>query len=227
MKVGLLIYSDMTEVEFVCVHECLSKVYQLGFPNPPECHIIGVQTEVLGWNGIVIKPHHYYKHVNLDTYDLLFIPGGWSSRRVRYNQDLITWLKGWDPAKPIAAVCSGTLILGEAGFLAGRKGTIHTLGMEAAKPYCTEVLKQRVVEDGNVITSGGIMAAYDLGLYLVEKFWGPEARAAIALQDEYRDVQSDPKTADILPHLDKWYDGGHIPSNKRPADWFEPSRDLG
>jgi hypothetical protein len=73
MKVGFIVYSDMTEIEFVCVHECLSKVKQLGFSNPPENHLIGVTPEVPGWNGIMIRPHHRYPDVDLTEYGLLVV----------------------------------------------------------------------------------------------------------------------------------------------------------
>lgn len=225
MKVGFITYCDMTEIEFICVHECLSKVHQLGFPKPPECHVIGVQREVLGWNGIVIKPHHYFAEIGVNDFDLMVVPGGWASRRTRYNAAFVQWLRGWDTHKTIASCCSGSLILGEAGFLKGKRATAHSLAFGNLKPYCAEVVAQRVVEDGNVITAGGLMAAFDLGLHLVAKFWGADARRAIAHQDEYRDVQVDPLTVPLLPKLDTWYAGGHIDSNKRPADWFAPPPD--
>ena len=224
MKAGHVIYSDMTECEFVSAHECLSKVWQLDFPSPPENHVIGVTPEVLGWNGIIIQPHHHFVDVDLSEYDLLVVPGGWASRTVRYNADFVSWLKTWDRQKTIAACCSGALILAEAGFLSGKRATTHTLALETLGKYeCVEVRKERVIEDGNVITAGGIMAAYDLGLYLVEKFWGEEARRAVAHQDEYRDVQKDPRTKDLLPELDTWYRGGHLAPTKRPAEWYLPS----
>jgi cyclohexyl-isocyanide hydratase len=48
------------------------------------------------------------------------------------------------------------------------------------------VTTRRVVDAGRIVTAGGVSSALDLGLYLVEKFWGAEARAAIAKQMEYR-----------------------------------------
>lgn len=221
MKVGFVVYSDMTEIEFTCVHECLSKVTQLGFPDPPESHVIGVTREVLGWNGIRIQPHHHYCDVDLREYGLLVVPGGWASRQVRHDAAFIRWLQGWDRSRYIASCCSGALILGEAGFLRGKRATTHVLAFDTLKPYCAEVVPARVVEDGRVITAGGLMAAYDLGLYLVEKFWGADVRRAVAHQDEYRDVQTHPQVSALLPALDIWYAGGHLSSNVRPADWID------
>jgi cyclohexyl-isocyanide hydratase len=225
MKVGFLIYSDATEVEYVTAQECLSKVYQLGIPNPPECHIIGLTPEVIGWNGIIIKPHHHYPDVDLKDYDLLVIPGGLTSRVVRYDKPFMTWLKMWDGDKSIASICSGALILGEAGFLRGKRATTHVLAMGTLAPYCREVVKSRVVEDGNVITAGGIMAGMELGLYLVEKFYGPDVRRRVAHQCEYRDVEKHPEYKRLVAELDTWYAGGHGRISRRPASWVAPPPD--
>ena len=105
MKVGLVVYSDMTEVEVVCVHECLAKVWQLDFPNPPENHLIGVTPEVIGWNGIVIKPHHHFPEVDLAGYDLLVVPGGWAGLAgfCYAGIGVVEFLAGWKLAKVKAA----------------------------------------------------------------------------------------------------------------------------
>ena len=224
MRVGFVIYHDTTECEFVSVNECLGKVRQLGLPNPPENHIIGVTPEVVGWNGIVIKPHTVYREADIQSYDLLVIPGGQASRTVRYDEDFMAWFRGRDPKRPLAACCSGSLILAEAGFLQGKRATTHALAIETLREYAdVEVVAERVVEDGNVITAGGIMAAFDLGLHLVEKFWGPNARRAVAHQSEYRDIQVHPRTVGLLPELDGWHRGGHSRVHNRPADWLGPT----
>lgn len=219
MRIGYIVYNDTTECEFVSVNEVLGKVYQLDFPNPPDNVVIGVTPRVIGWNGIVIEPHCTYADVDKNDFDLLVVPGGQASRTVRYDTDFIRWLKGWGTDKPIASCCSGALILAEAGFLSGRRATCHSLAFETLAEYPdVEVVKQRVVEDGNVTTSGGIFAAIDLGLHLVERYWGEEARRAIAHQDEYRDIEHLKRSGEIeLPEAE-WYSGGHLPVHKRPAD---------
>ena len=147
MRVGFVIYHDTTECEFVSVNECLGKVRQLDLPNPPENHIIGVTPEVVGWNGIVIKPHTVYREADIQSYDLLVIPGGQASRTVRYDEEFMAWFRGWDPERTLAACCSGALILAEAGFLQGKRATTHALAIETLREYDdVEVVSERVVE---------------------------------------------------------------------------------
>ena len=55
------------------------------------------------------------------------------------------------------------------------------------RPFCREVVTdRRVVDEGRIVTAGGVSSSLDLGLYLVEKYWGAEARKTIAAQMAYR-----------------------------------------
>ena len=59
--------------------------------------------------------------------------------------------------------------------------------MDLLRPLCREVVtNRRVVDEGRVVTAGGVSWSLDLGLYLVEKYWGIDARVRIANQMEYR-----------------------------------------
>jgi cyclohexyl-isocyanide hydratase len=228
MKAGFIVYSDMTEIEFVCVHECLSKVFQLDFPDPPECHLIGLTPEIVGWNGIVIRPHHLYTQVEANAFDLMIVPGGLTSRTVRYDKAFMAWLTARDRTKPIVSICSGALILAEGGFLNGKRATTHTLAKPQLAAYSDiTIVDERIVDEGAVVTAGGLMAGFDLGLHLVERFWGAEARRIIAQQDEYRDVAKHPDAEKLMRELDHWHKGGHRRANLRPANWVAPPPDDG
>jgi cyclohexyl-isocyanide hydratase len=59
--------------------------------------------------------------------------------------------------------------------------------MDLLEPFCREVVRdERIVDEGTVITAGGVASSLDLGLYLVERFWGAEPRERIAEVMEYR-----------------------------------------
>src|SRR5207249_2993217 len=100
---------------------------------------------------------------------------------------LIDYLKTWGDERPLASVCTGALLLGRAGYLRGLRATTHHRAYDLLRPFCREVITDaRVVDEGRVVTAGGVASSLDLGLYLVEKFWGAEARQKIAAQMEYR-----------------------------------------
>jgi len=101
----------------------------------------------------------------------------------------LDWLKSWGPPtkeRPVVSVCTGSLLLGAAGYLKALRATTHHNAFDALKPLCREVVTdRRIVEDGRVVTAGGVASSLDLGLYLVEKYWGAAARETIAAQQEY------------------------------------------
>jgi len=94
----------------------------------------------------------------------------------------VDWLKTAAPAKLKVSVCTGALLLGAAGFLKGRRATTHPGALKDLEPYCDKVLTDRIVDEGSVITGGGVSASLDLGLHVVERLAGPEARSRIAAQ---------------------------------------------
>ncbi|MET9800120.1 DJ-1/PfpI family protein [Streptomyces sp. NPDC006368] len=74
----------------------------------------------------------------------------------------------------LGAVCSGTMLLSAAGITAGRPCTTHHVALEDLKAQGGHVVGGRVVDDGDLVTCGGVTSGIDLGLWLVERFFGPD-----------------------------------------------------
>ncbi len=84
-------------------------------------------------------------------------------------------------------MCTGALLLGEAGYLRGKRATTPHRGYNLLRPYCAGVVTdRRIVDEGQVVTAGGVASSLDLGLYLVERLWGPFARMKTAAHMENR-----------------------------------------
>src|SRR5262245_12869299 len=97
-------------------------------------------------------------------------------------------MKTWGDERPLASVCPGALLRGRAGYLKDKRAATDRLTVGLLRPLCREVVtNRRVIDEGRVVTAGGVSSSLDLGLCLVEKFWGAEARVKIAAQMEYRD----------------------------------------
>jgi len=94
--------------------------------------------------------------------------------------------------KPVASVCTGALILQSAGLLAGRRATTHFLSREELTE--ADVVTDRVVVDGRVITAGGVSASIDLGLKILEMNFGRELADEVAARIEYVAAPSKPAT---------------------------------
>jgi putative intracellular protease/amidase len=125
---------------------------------------------------------------------VLVVPGGgWGSRSERgawaeagrgVLPALIT--ERFAAGSVIAAVCTGTMLLAAAGLLDGRPAITHHGAIDDLSATGARVIGEaRVVDDGQIVTAGGITAGLDLGLWLVQRYSGPAAAAAAATELEY------------------------------------------
>ena len=104
------------------------------------------------------------------------------TRLLQRDSEFVDWLKSASSAKLKISVCTGALLLGAAGFLRGKRATTHPQALKELAPYCDAVLTDLIVDEGDVITGGGVASSLYLGLHVVQQLAGPEARARIATQ---------------------------------------------
>jgi cyclohexyl-isocyanide hydratase len=88
-------------------------------------------------------------------------------------------------ARFVTSVCTGSLALGAAGLLRGKRAACHWAWRDALALFGATAIAERVVRDGNIVTGGGVTAGIDFALSLVADIAGPEAAQAIQLQIEY------------------------------------------
>ncbi|HSO96982.1 MAG TPA: DJ-1/PfpI family protein [Acidimicrobiia bacterium] len=119
--------------------------------------------------------------------DLLLVPGGLATRRIAAaGGPIVDWIRGADPTTAYTtSVCTGALLLGAAGILAGRRATTHWMAYDHLRRYGADPTEERVVTDGKVITAAGVSAGIDLALTVVDRLYGPETAQAIQLGIEY------------------------------------------
>ena len=90
-----------------------------------------------------------------------------------------------NPAVTVATVCGGALALAMAGLIKGRHAVTHVQGMPALEATGVHAVPARVVDDGDLISSGGVTSGLDLGLYLVEREFGASAALAVEQLFQY------------------------------------------
>ena len=118
--------------------------------------------------------------------DVVLVPGGAGNRPLLDDDEVLGWLREVDQrTKWTTSVCTGSLVLGAAGLLEGRRATGHWLYLEPLRAYGAEPVVERFVEDGKVITAAGVSAGIDMALHLVGREAGPEVAQAIQLAIEY------------------------------------------
>ena len=122
----------------------------------------------------------------LSACDILCVPGG--SGCANAMEDIVfmnTVRRLGEGAQYITSVCTGSLILGAAGLLSGRKATSHWAWSDMLPEFGAIPETGRVVRDGNIFTGGGVTAGMDLALTVIGEIAGPHAAQAIQLGAEY------------------------------------------
>ncbi len=90
-----------------------------------------------------------------------------------------------NPEVTVATVCGGSLILAMAGLIEGRNATTHVLAHDVLGATGVNVVAARVVDDGDLVTAGGVTSGLDLGLHLIEREYGPKIAHAVETLFEY------------------------------------------
>ena len=148
-----------------------------------EVVIAGLQAGAIeGGHGITVVPDTTIEEINVEKYDAVILPGGYPGY-VNLGKDervLDSVKNAFEMEKLVAAICGAPSVLAKAGILKGKKATIYP-GMEAGLTGAKHS-NERVVVDGNIVTSQGPGTAVEFGVKLVEILAG-ETRAR-ELKDE-------------------------------------------
>lgn len=118
--------------------------------------------------------------------DLVLVPGGTGTRDLLGDERLLRWLRTAHATSTwTTSVCTGSLLLGAAGILDGLRATSHWLELENLAAFGAIPTDERVVAEGKVVTSAGVSAGIDMGLWLAARIAGEEFAKAIQLVLEY------------------------------------------
>lgn len=183
MKIAFVLFDGLTFLDFIGLYDVVYRFNMFEETKGTTWDICGLTEEIKDELGLTIKVGTIKP--DLSQYDLVFVPGGMGTRALRYNEEFIAWLKQAANVQYLVSVCTGSLLFGAAGFLEGRKATTHPNAYELLEPNCEEVIRARIVKDGNLITAGGVSTSIDLAIYLAELFIHKEAASAIKKQIDY------------------------------------------
>jgi len=189
LRISFIIYNEMTALDFIGIYDPLTRLKTMGFMPDLEWEISGMTEKVLDITGLQFTPTKVMEP--LGSYDMIVVPGGFGSRKLVQDRKFIEWLRTAKPCKYKVSVCTGSVLLGAAGFLKGKKATTHRTAFDDLRQFAT-VVDQRIVDEGDVITVRGVSSSIDLGLYLCEKFAGREVKEKIRRQIDYYRPSNEP-----------------------------------
>ena len=183
---GLLVFDGAEELDFTGPWEVFTTSAMLR-ENADTVLLVSERAEpVRCAKGMRVVPDH-----TLDSHpplDVLLVPGGQGTRREVGNPAVIDWIKSVSAAAAwTTSVCTGALLLHEAGPARGRRVATH-FGFEdalEARGDVTVVRDARYVVDGNLLTSQGVSAGIDMALWLVGRLHGRDHARAVRRYIQY------------------------------------------
>jgi transcriptional regulator GlxA family with amidase domain len=180
MEIALLIYDGLAPLDAVGPYEVLRNVP--GWEVKTVAKRRGEVRDERGSLGLVADQ----ALAELTAPDVVLVPGGAGNRPLLQDEELLDWLREVDRAtKWTTSVCTGSLLLGAAGLLEGKRATTNWLVLDALREFGAEPVGGRFVEDGKVVTAAGVTAGIDMALHLVAREVGPEVAQAVQLGIEY------------------------------------------
>lgn len=194
--IGILVFDDAEELDFVGPWEVFASTTQHLFPDDRVVLIAEEQRPIRCAKGLRVLPD--FDFVGAPTLDVVLVPGGQGTRREVSNGNLIEWLRrAGASCEWVTSVCTGALLLHEAGFAKGRRVTTHWGFVQTLRERGDVTVLERVrwVRDGNLVTAAGVSAGIDMALWLVGQIYGVDVARKVQRGIEYDPAP--PYAADI------------------------------
>ncbi|HEY5216210.1 MAG TPA: DJ-1/PfpI family protein [Pseudolabrys sp.] len=178
-RIGMLIFPRLTQLDMTGPYEVLARL-----PNTTVELVAHTLAPVTTDRGMQIVPTATY--ATCPPLDVVMVPGGPGQQDLREDEAALEFLRRQAAtAKYITSVCTGSLVLGAAGLLKGRRATCHWAAIEHLTLLGANAVRERVVVDGNIVTGAGVASGIDFALALAAILEGEAVAREIQLQIEY------------------------------------------
>jgi len=179
LHIGFLLFPKVQQLDLTGPYDVLASL-----PDA-RIHLIWKDlAPITSSTGLVFTPTTTFE--DCPPLDVICIPGGAGVGPLMEDAETLSFIvRQAAQARYVTSVCTGSLVLGAAGLLQGRKATTHWAYHHLLAPLGAIPVKDRVVRDGNLLTGGGITAGIDFALALVAELVGAQEAQAIQLQLEY------------------------------------------
>jgi transcriptional regulator GlxA family with amidase domain len=177
ISVGILLFPDVEELDFAGPYEVFANASNQ--QKEPYCHVttIGLAEEIRCRGGLRVRVDALLEEC--PPLDVLIVPGGPYAHNNFHNERIATLIRQQRKrATTIASVCTGAFFLAFAGLLDHQRATTHPSSRERLQQDYPqiEVVAEKVVDLGSIVTTGGVSSGIDLALHFLERWFGAEAR---------------------------------------------------
>ncbi len=178
-QIGLLLFPNLTQLDMTGPYEVFTK-----FPDSDVRLVWKTLAPVKAGGGMELLPSTTF--ADCPQLDLICVPGGAGTNALLSDAETLDFVRRQAAgARYVTSVCSGSLVLGAAGLLKGKRATTHWMSHSMLAAFGCEPVNERVVVDGNVITGAGVTAGIDFALTVAGEILGTEAARKIQLGMEY------------------------------------------
>jgi cyclohexyl-isocyanide hydratase len=178
-QIGMLIFPRMTQLDMTGPYEVLARL-----PETKVELVAATLDPVTTDRGMQIVPTATY--ATCPPLDVVMVPGGPGQQELMEDEAALAFLrKQAGQAKYVTSVCTGSLVLGAAGLLKGKRATSHWAAVEHLALLGAIPVREQVVVDGNIVTGAGVTSGIDFALQLAAILAGEQVAREIQLQIEY------------------------------------------
>jgi len=179
LQTGFLLFPRVQPLDLTGPYDVLASM-----PDTSVRLVWKTRDAVTSSTGMVLSPDTTFD--DCPQLDVLCVPGGSGVADLIQDDETLAFVRRQaEHARYVTSVCTGSLVLGAAGLLRGRRATTHWAFHELLAPFGAIAVRERVVRDGNLMTGGGITAGIDFALTLAAELMGDEAAMALQLELEY------------------------------------------
>lgn len=188
--VVILLFNEVEVLDFAGPFEVFSLTTYPDTDNKP--FIVKTISEtgnmINARNGLKIKPDYNFND-KID-FDILIIPGGYGAEEIEINNlNVIKWIKNkFNNVDILASVCTGSFLLAKTGILDDKNATTHWMDIKKLQndfPKIKVHKNIKYIEDGKIITAGGVSAGINMSLYIIEKLLNKDIARYTAKRMEY------------------------------------------
>lgn len=178
LQIVIAIFPGVTHLDFTGPHQILCR---LPGAKVSVASLLGGEIEA---DGLIFA--HLPKLSDIEACDVLLVPGGFGTTEAMGDRDFIAEIRRLaDGARYVTSVCTGSLVLGAAGLLKGRRAACHWAWRDQLALFGAIPDPSRVARDGRYITGGGVTAGIDFALTMVAELAGDDMAQSIQLAVEY------------------------------------------
>jgi putative intracellular protease/amidase len=180
MQIAVLLFERLTALDAVGPYEVLSRL--------PDAEVKFVASEpgpkTTETRSLALVADHALTDVS--DPDILVVPGGFGTRELLGDEQVLGWIRAVHKTSTwTTSVCTGSLLLGAAGILRGLRATSYWSVVDRLAEFGATPVRQRVVEEGKIMTAAGVSSGIDMALQLAARVAGEDVAKAIQLGIEY------------------------------------------